>query len=56
MMCTKDAEFGENGTMLFADSGLNIAPSADDLSEIALSSAKSWKSFMTSDPKVAMCC
>lgn len=56
MMCTKDAEFGENGTMLFADSGLNIAPSADDLSEIALSSAKSWKSFMTTDPKVAMCC
>ena len=56
MMCTKDAELGENGTMLFADSGLNIAPSADDLSEIALSSAKSWKSFMTSDPKVAMCC
>lgn len=56
MMCTKDAEFGEGGTMLFADSGLNIAPSADDLSEIALSSAKSWKSFMTSDPKVAMCC
>lgn len=56
MMCTKDAEFGENGTMLFADSGLNIAPSADDLSEIALLSAKSWKSFMTSDPKVAMCC
>ena len=56
MMCTSCPEFGEDGVVLFADSGLNINPDADQLSEIALSSAKSWKSFMYDDAKVAMLC
>lgn len=54
MMCTDSKEFGDNGTLLFADCGLNINPTADELSEIALSSAESWRSFMFSDPKIAM--
>ncbi|MFU9914901.1 phosphate acetyltransferase [Fannyhessea vaginae] len=56
MMCTSCPEFGEDGVVLFADSGLNINPDADQLSEIALSSAKSWKSFMNDEAKVAMLC
>lgn len=56
MMCTSCPEFGEDGVVLFADSGLNINPDADQLSEIALSSAKSWKSFMNDQAKVAMLC
>ena len=53
-MCTDKAEFGENGTLLFADCGLNINPTADELSEIAIASAGSWKKYMSSEPKVAM--
>ena len=55
IMCTKSPEFGADGTLLFADCGLNINPNADELSEIALASAESWKVFMPGEePKVAM--
>ena len=55
IMCTKSPEFGTDGTLLFADCGLNINPNADELSEIALASAESWKAFMPGEePKVAM--
>ena len=54
IMCTDKTEYGENGTLLFADCGLNIAPTAEELSEIALASAESWKKYMSSEPKVAM--
>ena len=54
IMCTKTPEYGENGTLLFADCGLNINPTADELSEIAIASAGSWKKYMSSEPKVAM--
>ena len=55
IMCTKSPEFGADGTLLFADCGLNINPNADELSEIALASAESWKAFMPDEePKVAM--
>ena len=55
IMCTKTPEYGAEGTLLFADCGLNINPTADELSEIALASAESWKAFMPGvDPKVAM--
>lgn len=54
IMCTDKTEYGENGTLLFADCGLNINPTADELSEIAIASAGSWKKYMSSEPKVAM--
>ena len=55
IMCTKSPEFGADGTLLFADCGLNINPNADELSEIALASAETWKAFMPGEePKVAM--
>ena len=54
IMCTPAAEYGEGGTLLFADCGLNIAPDADQLSEIAISSAATWKSLMSDEPVVAM--
>ncbi len=55
IMCTKTPQYGEDGTLIFADSGLNIDPTADEMAEIALSSAESWKAFMPGvDPKVAM--
>ena len=54
VMCTKTPQFGENGTLIFADSGLNINPTADEMSEIAISSATSFKNLVGGEPKIAM--
>jgi len=54
IMCTPATEYGEGGTLLFADCGLNIAPNAEELSEIAISSAATWKSLMSDEPVIAM--
>lgn len=54
VMCTDEAEYGEDGALLFADCGLNINPTADELSEIAIASAETWRSLMSEEPKVAM--
>ena len=48
-------QFGTDGTLIFADCGLNINPSSDELSEIAIASAHSWSTFMGNvEPHVAM--
>ena len=49
-----DCEYGENGTFIFADSGLNEDPDADAVSEIAISSAASFKQLVGAEPRVAM--
>lgn len=54
IMCGDHVDLGEDGTLLFADCGLNIDPTAEDLSEIALASAESWKKYMSTEPRVAM--
>ena len=55
IMCTQTPEYGADGTLLFADCGLNINPTAEELSEIALASAASWRAFMDdAEPRVAM--
>ncbi|WP_154027445.1 phosphate acetyltransferase [Olsenella uli] len=54
VMCTKTPEFGANGTLIFADSGLNINPTAEEMSEIALSSADSFRNLVGAEPKIAM--
>ena len=54
VMCVPDCEFGEKGTFIFGDSGLNQNPTADELSEIAISSSKSFEQLVRKDAKVAM--
>ena len=54
VMVVPNCEFGDNGTFIFSDCGLNENPDADQLSEIALASAQSFKSFIGKEPKVAM--
>lgn len=54
MMIVPDCEYGANGTFLFADSGLVENPDADALSEIALSSAKSFEQLVGETANVAM--
>ena len=54
LMVVPDCKYGENGTFIFSDAGLNANPTSDELSEIAISSAKSFEQLVQKDPKVAM--
>ena len=54
VMVVPDCEYGEKGTFVFADSGLNENPDSEALSEIAISSSKSFKQLVQKEPKVAM--
>lgn len=54
VMCVPDCEYGEDGTFIFGDCGLNPNPTADELSEIAISSAESFKQLVQKEPRVAM--
>ncbi len=54
VMAVPDCEYGSNGTFIYADSGLVENPNADELSEIAIASAKTFKNLIQDDPVVAM--
>ncbi len=54
IMCVPDCEYGHKGTFLYADSGLVENPNAEELSEIAVCSAKTFKTLVEAEPKVAM--
>ena len=54
VMVVPDCEYGSNGTFIFGDSGLNANPNPEELSEIAISSSKSFKQLVDEEPKVAM--
>jgi phosphate acetyltransferase len=54
LMVTKSPEYGENGTILFADCAVNPNPDAQALAEIAVATAGSCKSFLGVEARVAM--
>ena len=54
VMVVPECNYGEKGTFIFGDSGLNENPDAEALSEIAISSANSFKQLVEKEPKVAM--
>ena len=54
VMVVPNCSYGENGTFIFADSGLNENPNEEQLSEIAISSSKSFHQLVGKEPKVAM--
>lgn len=54
VMVLPDKEFGENGVMVYSDCGLNQNPNSEELSEIAIASAKSFKELIGTEAKVAM--
>lgn len=49
-----DCGYGKNGLFVFADCALNIYPSAEDLSEIAIASAASFEQLCEGEARVAM--
>ena len=54
LMEVPDCQFGDNGTFVFADCGLNQNPNPEELAAIAVSSAESFKLLTGKDAKVAM--
>ena len=54
IMVVPDCKYGHNGTFVFADNGLNENPDSEALSEIAISSSKSFEQLVGATPKVAM--
>ena len=54
LMVVPDCKYGENGIFIFGDSGLVENPTADELSEIAISSSKSFEQLTGKESKVAM--
>ena len=54
LMIVPNCEYGEDGIFVFGDCGLVEYPTADELSEIAISSSKSFKQLTDKTSKVAM--
>ena len=54
LMTVPNCEYGENGTFVFADCGLEQNPDSEKLAAIAASSAESFKLLTGKEPRVAM--
>lgn len=54
VMIVPYCKYGENGIFIFSDAGLNSNPNPEELSEIAISSSKSFEQLIGKEPKVAM--
>lgn len=54
LMSVPDCEYGENGTFIFADCGLEQNPDSEKLAAIAASSAESFELLVGKEPRVAM--
>ncbi len=54
IMVVPDCSMGADGVFLFSDAGLVENPNAEELSEIALSSAQSFQKLVGKEPTVAM--
>lgn len=54
VMCVPDCEYGADGVFVYGDSGLVQNPNSDELSEIAIASAKSFEQLVGEQAKVAM--
>lgn len=54
IMVVPDCEYGDNGTFAFGDCGLIENPDTEQLAEIAISTAESFKSLVGKEPVVGM--
>ena len=54
IMQMPDPKWGFNGALFYADCGLNINPDADQLAEIAVTTARTFKMLTGAEPKVGM--
>ena len=54
LMALPNAQFGQEGAMIYADCGVVIDPSSAELAEIALASADSCRALLGTEPRVAL--
>lgn len=54
VMITPKKELGLDGILFYADCGVNPNPNSDQLSDIAISTADSFRKLVGHDPKIAM--
>ena len=56
VMCLPEKQFGDDGVYIYADCGMNSNPDFEQLSDIAISSAKSYNELVNEDgiPRIAM--
>ena len=54
IMFTKTPQYGENGTLIFADCAVMPNPTAEELASIAVASAQTAKNIVGVEPRVAM--
>ncbi len=54
LMFLNDKSYGENGIMVFADCAVHPNPTAQELSEIAIATAKTTRAIAGFEPRIAM--
>lgn len=54
ILLTKASQYGADGTLVFGDCAVMPAPTAEELAQIAVSSAETAKTLVGIEPKVAM--
>lgn len=54
LMITPAKQLGENGILVFADCAVNPCPNAEELAQIAISTAETARSLVGIEPRVAM--
>lgn len=54
LMEVQDHRYGDDGVLVFGDCAVNIAPTAEQLADIAVASAQTGKALVGLEPRVAM--
>jgi phosphate acetyltransferase len=53
-MCVQDRAFGHDGVLAFADCAMVVDPTAEEIAEIAMATARSVRNVMGTEPRVAL--